>query len=225
MKILSWILSLFSSNPKDNDQHTRELFNKVNIADEEYREYLKVQLNRTLYKKNEVSFVRAAYFADQLKELLDIPKESKILCVGCRDTNEINEFKKAGFPNVVGIDLYSEISSILIMDMHKMEFGDNMFDVIVSSHSLEHSYDAEKVIKEILRVAKKHALIMIEVPVNFVPRGADKIDFGGLEGLYEAFRKYAEIKQVYVDDKIRKGEGDNLSGTDIIRTIFEIEKQ
>lgn len=223
MKFLSWIRSSFLKNLKDSEQHTKELFNKV-IADEEYKEYLKLQLNRTLHKKNETYFIRAAYFADQLKNELKIPKKSKILCVGCRDANEINIIRKAGFPRVMGIDLYSDDSSILIMDMHKMEFEDNTFDVIVSSHSLEHSFDAEKVVKEIIRVAKRNALIMLEVPVNFEPRGADRIDFGSLESLYGAFKKHAEIKQVYADGKINKGEGDNPSGTDIIRTIFEIQK-
>ena len=58
------------------------------------------------------------------------------------------------------------------MDMHEMTFSDDSFDVVYASHSLEHSYDVERVVREIVRVARDGAVVGVEVP------GSDSAECG-----------------------------------------------
>lgn len=228
MSIIKRLLTvLFGKDGKAEsiEKQEKTLFEKVNVVDEEYREYLNLQLRRTLQKKDTNPFSRAAYFVNQLGEIAKADKDVKILCIGCRDSRELNEFRKSGFNDVIGIDLHSEDPSILIMDMHRMEFEPNSFDILLSSHSLEHSYDVAKVISEFVRVSQKKAIIMLEVPVNYEVRGADRNDFGNLKKLYENFENQVDIKKIYFEEEVKKEESQNYDGTDIIRTIFEIEKR
>jgi SAM-dependent methyltransferase len=76
------------------------------------------------------------------------------------------------------------------MDMHALLFPADSFDAVYSSHSLEHSYDPDKVVREIVRVARNGALIAVEVPVSGQASAADRIVFSGLDELRETFRPY-----------------------------------
>jgi SAM-dependent methyltransferase len=113
-------------------------------------------------------------------------KGRSVLCVGCRNSHELNIFRKAGFENVIGIDLFSIDEAILQMDMHAMSFPDNHFDVVFSCHSLEHSYDPIRALSEFARVVKDGGVCTIELPVRFTPTSADLQDFGSLQALQSA---------------------------------------
>lgn len=148
---------------------------------------------------------------------------SVVLCLGPRSNFELEIFRKKGFFNVVGIDLFSESPDILVMDMHRITFPDNRFDIIYCCHALEHAYDAHKAVSEIIRVARDGALIAIEVPVQCGARGADLIHFRDLDNLYVVFRPY--IEQMLWSEEQPPHSPRNDSGTSIIRTVFLIRKQ
>lgn len=154
-----------------------------------YEQYLDTQLQRTLSKRDALFPERARFLIDKAASLVDL-SNCDVLCIGCRNRQEIDYFQEKRAKSVIGIDLYSEDEAILVMDMHQMTFPDNSFDLIYASHSLEHSYDVQKVIAEIIRVGRSGAVTVIEVPVNYETRGADLIDFGDLASLHSAFSSH-----------------------------------
>lgn len=159
---------------------------------------------------------------DRLCELGKPDTNGSVLCIGPRDTFELDSFKRKGFRQIVGIDLLSQGTDVLVMDMHQMTFADDTFDVVYASHSLEHSYDAVRVVAEIIRVAKDCAILAIEVPIKFTPRGADRFDFGGVDGVHKLFGGH--VNRIIWTDEQPAGSPTNGSGTAVARTIFSIRK-
>ena len=79
-------------------------------------------------------------------------RKLNIACLGCRDSLEIN-FAKRFFtynqtPFVRGVDLYSETPEVIVGDMLDLPFENETFDIVISSHSLEHVSDYDLAIKE-----------------------------------------------------------------------------
>lgn len=69
-----------------------------------------------------------------------------------------------------------------IMDAQKMDFQDNMFDIVICTEVLEHIPDDKKAAKEILRVLKPGGFLLLTVPhLDRVPLEA---------GIKEHFRHY-----------------------------------
>jgi len=147
---------------------------------------------------------------------------SKVLCIGCRNTSEINYFQSKGLHNVIGIDLFSENPRIHVMDMHKLTFADNSFDIIYSSHSLEHSYDIGQVAREIIRVAQNQTIIAIEVPVRYTTTEADRYDLKNIDGVMRLFLHYKT--EILWSDDLEERTPNNHEGTPIVRVIFRIKK-
>ncbi|MFW9875819.1 MAG: class I SAM-dependent methyltransferase [Candidatus Thorarchaeota archaeon] len=190
-------------------------------GDDQYKDYLRLQLHRTITKKKDHSSSKQEYLINLLQERVELTG-LKVLCIGCRSIEEINYFKKAKAGNTVGIDLFSEDKEILVMDMHDMTFNNNCFDVIFSCHSLEHAQDYNRAISESIRVAKKEAIFVIEVPVNYETRGADIWDFKSIDHIKSLFQPY--IKEILLEEYSTKGSDNNFAGTDVARVIFQIAK-
>jgi SAM-dependent methyltransferase len=187
-----------------------------------YRHYLDIQLNRTLSKRDQPASIRTRLLIDRVKELDRHFQDSRVLCIGARNPTEIQYFKSKGYTDVIGIDLFSESSDILVMDMHQMTFPDNQFNIIYSSHSLEHAYDLDKVIKEIIRVAQPKALVAIEVPIHYKTQGADLIDFQSLQNLSNCWG--TQLKKVLWSEELPVGHPRNDGGNTILRAVFLLEK-
>ena len=75
----------------------------------------------------------------------------------------IKTFNNCNNINYVTGDLYSPLAKIK-MDIHKMPFKDNSFDVILCNHVLEHVDDDKKAMREINRVMKKDGFAILQVP-------------------------------------------------------------
>ena len=89
---------------------------------DDYREYLDVQLERTLSKRENDPGAGARELVRRVVELGSLSESSSVLCVGCRNTIELDLFASAGVGDVVGIDLVSQRPDVLVMDMHDMNF-------------------------------------------------------------------------------------------------------
>jgi SAM-dependent methyltransferase len=189
-------------------------------ASAEYQAYLDVQLRRTLSKRDNSLPARARRLIDKTAELIDLSRCS-VLCVGCRNAAEIEYFRQKGAKSVVGIDLYSKSPDVLVMDMHAMKFEDDQFDVVYSSHSLEHSLRPEVVIRELVRIARNGGIIVIEVPVNFGDgRGIENIDFQSVENLLTRFGDHVSRvlwQEIGLPGELGIGEA-------VIRLIFIVGK-
>jgi SAM-dependent methyltransferase len=154
----------------------------------------------------EFSFAKAIAVSRLINKSLKVrhPHEINysVLCIGCRDAIEI-AFLKRYFQHlpglhVTGIDIsVVDDDDIIEGDMHNMPFEDGKFDIIISCHSLEHCVEPAQVATEIKRVAKKNALIGIEVPVinpngtnpARIYAGGDNWDFCNPTVLYSLFKK------------------------------------
>jgi len=147
---------------------------------------------------------------------------SKTLCVGCRNIAELDYFQSKGLDDIIGIDLFSENSHIRVMDMHKLTFADNSFDIVYASHSLEHSYDIGQVVREIIRVARNQAIIAIEVPVRYTTTKADRYDLRNIDGVIALFSHHKT--EILWSDDLEALTPANPAGTPIVRVIFRIEK-
>jgi SAM-dependent methyltransferase len=188
----------------------------------DYDHYLTGQLKRTIIKNTNSLLPRTEILVNLILEKGQPPVSSKILCIGCRNTAELDYFQSMGLQNVIGIDLFSEDPRIRVMDMHKMTFADDAFDIVYSAHSLEHSYDIEQVTHEIIRVARDQAIIAIEVPVRYTITDADRYDLKNTDGVIALF-SHQKTKILWSDD-LETRTPTNNEGTPIVRVIFRIEK-
>jgi len=186
----------------------------------EYRDYLAVQLRRTLSKRETDPGVGAMTLINRVAD--QQPHAGAVLCVGCRNGLELDRFRARGFQDVVGIDVFSQREDIKVMDMHAMRFPDGSFDVVYCSHALEHSYDVHRVVEEIVRVARDRAVVGVEVPVRAQASAADRVIFSGLDELRESFVPHVH-EELLAEEQPPHSET-NEQGTDIARLVFRVRK-
>ena len=188
----------------------------------QYRDYLETQLRRTLSKRANDPGIGARVLIDQVARQRHSTRAA-VLCVGCRNGVEIDEFRARGFENVVGIDLFSQRDDILVMDMHEMTFADDSFDVVYASHALEHAYDVDTILWEIARVGRDGALVAVEVPVRHRASTADRVEFSGIEELRQTLRPY--IREQLWGEEQPPHSATNVQGSDIARIVFRLRKE
>jgi SAM-dependent methyltransferase len=187
---------------------------------DDYRAYLSTQLRRTLSKRTTDPGVGAVILINNVAA--QRPNGGRVLCVGCRNTLELDRFHARGFDDVVGIDVFSQRSDIVVMDMHEMSFPDSSFDVVYCSHALEHSYDVDRVAAEMVRVARDGAVIGLEVPVRAQASAADRVVFSGLSELRGVFDSH--IREELLAEEQPPHSASNEQGTDIARLVFRVRK-
>ena len=138
------------------------------------------------YLKNETNF-----FRDKLKFLHLAPEQ----CF-------YRKFKKMSNLDYITGDLNSPLAEIKL-DIHKMPFADNEFDVIFANHVLEHVEDDIQAMKEIYRIIKPGGWTVLQVPIDekrdrtyedktiFDPADREKL-FGQYDHLRLYGRDYAD---------------------------------
>jgi SAM-dependent methyltransferase len=186
----------------------------------DYREYLATQLKRTLSKRENDPGIGAVTLINRVADAQ--PGGGPVLCVGCRNGLELDRFRTRGFAEVVGIDVFSERPDVRVMDMHAMSFPDDSFDIVYASHSLEHSYDVERVAREIERVGRGGAVIGVEVPVRVQASAADRVVFSGLQELRDLFAGH--IEEELLAEEQPPASPTNEQGTDVARIVFRLRK-
>jgi SAM-dependent methyltransferase len=178
-------------------------------------------LRRTLSKRETDPGSGAETLINRVAE--QQPSRGAVLCIGCRNGLELDRFRARGFDEVVGIDIFSQRPDILTMDMHELSFADDSFDIVYASHSLEHSYDVDRVAGEIGRVARDGAVIGVEVPVRAQASDADRIVFSGLDELRGVFR--LKIGEELLAEEQLPHTPTNEQGTEIARLVFRLKKE
>jgi SAM-dependent methyltransferase len=145
-----------------------------------------------------------------------------VLCVGCRNGLELDAFRERGLGDVRGIDIFSQRPDIEVMDMHAMTFPDDSFDVVYSSHSLEHSHDLGRVAAELVRVARPGGVLAVEVPVRHKGSAADVVVFEGIDHLRAVFA--SALGELVVSEEEPPHSERNDQGSDIARLVFKVVK-
>jgi SAM-dependent methyltransferase len=187
----------------------------------EYRDYLATQLRRTLSKSETDPGAGAVALINSVTEAQ--PSGGAVLCIGCRNALELDRFRARGFEEVVGIDVFSQREDILVMDMHQLTFPDDSFDVVYASHSLEHSYNVTRVVREIGRVARDGAVVGVEVPVRTQQSAADRVVFSGLDELRDVFG--GRVGEEVLAEEQPPHTATNEQGTDVARLVFRLQKE
>lgn len=90
----------------------------------------------------------------------------QVLIVGCRTEDDIYWMKSYGFTQTFGFDLFSYSPSVLIGDIHKTDFEEDKFDVVLLAWMISYSSDPETVIKECRRILKSGGLLGIGIDHN-----------------------------------------------------------
>jgi SAM-dependent methyltransferase len=186
-----------------------------------YRDYLAGQLARTLSKRSNDPGVGARVLTDRTASAAPPSAEASVLCVGCRNTVELEELSRRGYGEVVGIDLFSQDPAILVMDMHELTFPDDRFDVVYASHSLEHAYDLDRVLREVSRVGRDGAVLAVEVPVRHKGSDADLVEFSGLGDLRRVLEPLGDV--LWEDEQPARTET-NEQGSAVARVVLALRK-
>ena len=74
-----------------------------------------------------------------------------------------------------------------IMDVQKLDFEDELFDVVVSFQVIEHLHDAVKFLEEVKRVLKKGGLAIISTPNKSMCKGSETGKYHEKEYCYDEY--------------------------------------
>lgn len=102
-----------------------------------------------------------------------LPRDTKILDIGCSGGVLLLDLKNAGFTNVTGLDFSEDaiqqcknkgLTNVYVMDAHFPGFKDEEFDYIISSDCLEHLEKDEVALGNWNKILKKGGSGLIFVP-------------------------------------------------------------
>ena len=113
---------------------------------------------------------------DQIKK--HFPNAKTVLCLGCRHESEPQQFNAEGY-SAFGVDFAGENGEFMkLVDAHDLlqHFKENSFDIVYSSHSMEHMHDAELVLSNIRKVASQGAFIVLPVKPGLGPSHCSVFD-------------------------------------------------
>src|SRR4030067_1257414 len=132
-----------------------------------YSEYLKHQRSKlaTIKEKwlpNYDIKYRVA-LRDRLKKQGIVKPKMSVLCLAARIGTEVKSFLDLGC-FAVGLDINPGKSNKYVVygDFHDIQFADNSVD-IVFTNSLDHTFDFDRLLKEIKRVLKPNGFLILEI--------------------------------------------------------------
>ena len=103
-----------------------------------------------------------------IEEVLRSRKNAKILEIGGGDGFQAKVLSDEGF-SVVSIDVEPrtpQVFPVKKIDNYKLNFSDETFDIVFTSHVLPHIHNLEQMFDEIKRVVKKDGIILHIVPTS-----------------------------------------------------------
>lgn len=137
-----------------------------------YEDYIKVQIVDCL-SHEEDKFVWAEGQRIFVRKIIKfLRKSDNILDCACGDGVGLEELRTLGF-TAEGVDLAdsklerarTKNLKVSKSDIHDLSvFEDNQFDAIICSHTLEHAYDPNLVLKNFRRILKQDSLLFIVLP-------------------------------------------------------------
>jgi len=179
------------------------------IKYKEYFERRKIE-KTTKYDRNyeeiqegESAFSTGTMWGDRVGETIQRYKaffKGKVLDIGCNDGYGMEKIKELGC-EVWGVDIAKNKVERAIKKglnvkrgyMENLPYKDKEFDIIFCSHTLEHSSNVEKAVKEMKRVAKR---VIIVVPIENGTKNPAHISFfGSKEDLKKHFTDWETLKE------------------------------
>lgn len=99
-------------------------------------------------------------------------RDRRILDAACGDGVGLRELRALGFKRGAGVDLCEGKARnarahgypVAVADLHSLPWAAGIFDVVYSSHTLEHAHDPKAALREMRRVAKPSGELVLVVP-------------------------------------------------------------
>ncbi len=177
-------------------------------------------------KRSESSYVLRKYIHQQQYESIAkfVQPGMKVLDDGCGE-GALSFLLAMKGASVIGCDISRsniEVCNILesknesldmtflTADAEELPFPDNSFDIVVSSHVLEHLPDFDKGLQEIMRVSKKRAIIAIPTicsPCSLVQVGHGWFWLKGIRSFFGFFHGLWRLLVAFIRDEEGVDEG------------------
>lgn len=105
-----------------------------------------------------------------------INRNAKILVIGPRNENDLLSLVGLGFArqNVIGLDLISYSSQIVLGDMHDIPFPDDHFDAVICGWTISYSTNPGRAADEMARVTRAGGIIGIGVEFSYMVPSDEK---------------------------------------------------
>jgi 2-polyprenyl-3-methyl-5-hydroxy-6-metoxy-1,4-benzoquinol methylase len=106
---------------------------------------------------------------------LDIPKNSRILEIGCNSGRFLDLIRQQGYINIIGLDISETAISMAVTDKIQLvsydgdniPFSNNFFDVVLSFDVIEHIPDSQKHFSEVFRILKPRGIYFFQTPNKY----------------------------------------------------------
>jgi 2-polyprenyl-3-methyl-5-hydroxy-6-metoxy-1,4-benzoquinol methylase len=170
-----------------------------------------------------LSLTRTNWYSDFLINTLQLDKSRvkkiKILDVGCGNGKLLYNLSASGFENINGCD-YSALSEnkskgmkdYKVIDLNKQSLIDvykkGSFDITCCTEVLEHLFDPEGTLNQIIDLTKKNGYILITVPLDLNILARIKILLG--QNIHDTFKVGTHIKYFKPKAVIKKMEEHKL---------------
>ena len=127
--------------------------------------YCSLESDNQLWKKGQERFIDINFG--------NTARDVKLLDIACGDGVGLKYFKKLGFSRVVGgefnkvkIDQAKKVGfPVYNLDMHDLSrFADGTFEVVYSSHTIEHAFDVKKAVLEMRRILVDIGQMVVVLP-------------------------------------------------------------
>jgi ubiquinone/menaquinone biosynthesis C-methylase UbiE len=177
-----------------NDMY-REMFNDID-KDERKREYYIGLVNDLLLAPKEmIDFCN--------EDLQRVPDNSNVLILGGGYGGEANRMKLqyrkynlytqdiSPWAEKAGKKLVENVNFIT-GDMCSLDFPDDFFNIVISTHSLEHTSEIDKTMAEVFRVIKDKGLFGLSYPYEWETDEQHVYKFG--EDLVEYMSSFGEVE-------------------------------
>lgn len=196
------------------------------LSDEQlYKKAQEYRFRAERWKDNQ-GVERKKCFINLVLDAVDNEIIETALLIGSADTAEQNILKQGGIEHITAIDLNAHCPNIIKMDMHEMKFKNESFDLVIASHSLEHSFNFVAAMREIARVLKPGGFFAAEIPVNYTVNDVDRHDFLDADFFISACED--ALPEYVISPKrlqtIKLGEKNNFCGTDVVKAVMRIYK-
>ena len=109
---------------------------------------------------------------------IEFDRKWVVLDIGCRTGITLSNLWKQGCKNVWGIDIgelardhwkkqnYPFIENLICDDIHEVDLTPDFFDLITISHCLEHLYDPQQILSNMIESLKPNGLLHSIVPIE-----------------------------------------------------------
>lgn len=145
---------------------------------EEYLEHQSAKLDKIAHRLRETWDEDQAEFRRRFELCEELAGMNSVLCLGARLGTEVSALHELGF-FAVGMDLNpgDDNQQVLPGDFHQLVFPDGSVDAVYTN-VMDHVFDLEKVISEIVRVLKPGGVFVADLLPGF--------DEGFIPGEYES---------------------------------------